>query len=184
MILENMLDPHGYARLCIADYHLEYPIPHPKVKGYTRCELFYNAGIVEDLRTELEVEPGDFHPFPGLELRYNGHYEPEMSLWLIQGSIENLARIWAAFHATLVEGPSGGDDDSFDYWPAAVDMLITFAHDLVELDPSYKAALADDLRTLEHRTIANAGKNWEDWDPQWEAIHAFAGIDPATAPDS
>jgi len=173
MILDNSLEAHGYARIILCDYHKEYPIPHPKLRGHTVVDLIYNADEVQEVQTFLGMpKPDELEPFDGLDIRYNGYYGPGMSIWLIQGSLENLIAIFYDFARTLKEGPIGGDDDSYDYWPNAMEMLLTFAMDLEELTDD-KGPWADELVTIMHRTIHNREDDPE-WSHLWDSINAFA----------
>jgi hypothetical protein len=176
MILENAIDQHGYARLILCDAHGEYPIPVPKTQGHTRVSVIYNAFEVQELRERLGRKNEDFEPFIGLDHAYNGYYDPNMDVWLIQGSVRDLTTIYHHFAMLLEEGPTGSDDDCYDYWPNAMDMLMVFARDMAELTGD-KGPWGDYLLTAMHKTIANRGDD-EEWNILWDDIRDFTGTHP------
>jgi hypothetical protein len=59
-----------------------------------------------------------------------------MTLWIIQGNLGELCALQMEFAQMLMGGPRGGDDDTFDYWPNAFEMLITLTEDLIALGAS------------------------------------------------
>jgi len=77
----------------------------------------------------------------------------------------------------LEAGPScHSDDDCFDYWPGAMDMLIAFAKDLKELtnnDPTW----GDYLLTAMSKAVAKCG-DVEDWHPIWDEIRTITHTHP------
>jgi len=175
MILEDSRTEHGYARLILVDAHREYHIPHPSSKRHTKVELIYDSFEVGEVRSFLGFRD-DFEPFPGLDVAYNGYYGPDMSIWLLQGSVEDLGTIYHHFALSLEQGPSGGDDDCYDYWPGAMDMLIAFAKDMKKLtddDPTW----GDYLLTAMSKTVARFGDDPE-WNVLWDEIRTVTNTHP------
>jgi hypothetical protein len=182
MIQENALDLHGYATLILCDGHGEYPLPHPKGSlSHYRVELFYDAFEVDRLREHLDLTNAydeSFAPFPGLQAKYNGHYEPGHDIWMLRGDVAYLMGVYHAYALIVEEGPScHSDDDCFDYWPSAMDMLIVLAKDIAELAPDTRPTLGDYLITAMSKTTAKCG-DVEDWHPIWDEIRTFTNTHP------
>jgi hypothetical protein len=136
VILENSLERHGYARLLIADYHLEYPL---EAQSGARVELVWHpfeiGQVIEGLHghyNEDVVQKFEEEMFGPLEQLYGHDYEAGMNLWLVQGSVGQLTAV-AGHHAHALMGGSSGDDDTFDYWPNAFEMLQEMATDVIRL---------------------------------------------------
>lgn len=153
MILENYNDPEhpvitndrDWAALLIADYHGEYPL-----EGDARVRILWDPFNIEwafkilhgkekekIAERDTSVVDGITETLFGpLETKYNGYYDPRMNLWLLQGSKGQLTSVFDNLAQTLMGGPGGADDDTFDYWPNAFDMLVALAHDLIDLGVS------------------------------------------------
>jgi hypothetical protein len=170
MILQDVLERYGYAQLLIADYHLEYPLePHPN----TRVDLVWQPGSVENIGYLLDPEQDAMAVddkvkafeevmFGPLIEKYGMHYEPGMNLWLLQGSLSGLAGVFDR-HAQNLMGGSGGDDDTFDYWPNAFEMLMMMAQDLIDLGHKSPQYLIGQVERVITSAIAVNGplKEWE-----------------------
>lgn len=61
----------------------------------------------------------------------------------ISGTDAEHRHLWDTLADGIEDGPQGADDDTFDYWPAAVDALEVYAKDMysVTKDPHYMARL-------------------------------------------
>lgn len=182
MILENSIDLHGYATLIVCDGHGEYPLPSlPDYPSHYRTEVIYSSFEVDNLREHLglgNVNREPFAPLPGMQTKYNGYYEPGMDVWMLRGSIDYLMSVYHAYATIVQEGPScHSDDDCFDYWPSAMDILIVLAKDIAALEPNTKPALGDYLLSAMSKTTAKCG-DVEDWHPIWDEIRTYTNTHP------
>jgi hypothetical protein len=82
--------------------------------------------------------------FPGLrnkmwEGKVNDDYNndpdamEQMNLWVVQAQGPDLLRIWRDLFSSEADGPQGGDDTTFDYWPSAWGVVLHMAEDLIAL---------------------------------------------------
>jgi len=136
VILENNPE-FSYAVLLVADACTEYPLAKP-------AHIVWDPHHVGDVMRALDIKDIDMNLtermlFRGLDKRYNGYYQDSMYLWRIQGGPTELAFVYHDLAQQLMGGPRGADDDTFDYWPNAFDMLYVLAQDLIALDhhPDY-----------------------------------------------
>jgi hypothetical protein len=58
-------------------------------------------------------------------------------LFLVSGKIEDHKSLFCEMVQELIEGPQGADDDTFDYWPGAMETLEMYAKELFELSNDY-----------------------------------------------
>jgi hypothetical protein len=171
MILEKypQVGSLQYATLLIADYHLEYPLEGP---DGARIELLWHPFQLAETATRLGVE-GESDVFveeitrkmfPNLEAEYNGHYDQSMNLWHVQGKPGELLAVFNDLAQALMGGPVGADDDTYDYWPGAFDMLITMAEDLITLEAAAGSDwISNQVRRVVWSAIAVQGppEKWE-----------------------
>lgn len=133
MILET--NPNfTYHVLLVVDYHREYTLIEP-------AEVIWDHHLIEETMRAFDVTDVDLNMtramlFRDLPRRYNGAYDTGdvVTLIRIQGDVNALARVYEDLAQQLMGGPRGADDDTFDYWPNAFDMLYVLAQDLVSLD--------------------------------------------------
>lgn len=130
-------DPNGsYHTLIVADYHMEYPL-----QGVAR--IMWDPDAIEEVMTALNVTDVNLNMtcsmlFGDLPRRYNGGYPTNdgATLYRIHGTYAELNRVYDDLAQQLMGGPRGADDDTFDYWPNAFDMLFVLAQDLIKLSSS------------------------------------------------
>lgn len=177
MILENNLKTptFGYARLLIADYHLEYPF-EPTTKAHV--ELIWTPGELDSVLENIHGHPNEDliekfaeAAFGPLEQLYGMHYQTGMNLWLLQGDLGGLMSVWER-HAQNLMGGSGGDDDTYDYWPNAFEMLMELTADLIRLDFRNPDYLIGKVQRVVLSAIALNGPPAE-----WEAEDILTSVD-------
>jgi hypothetical protein len=147
MILENTIEKWGYASLLVADYHLEYPLSNPATIVWNPHDLHTISYILRNGNEEVDYDEIAKGLFRGLDKRYNGYWDPHMCLWQIRGSMTEIYTVFSDLAKQLMGGPQGADDDTFDYWPNAYEMLIVLAKDLIELGYHYPKGV---LATVDH----------------------------------
>jgi hypothetical protein len=133
MILET--NPNfSYHVLLVVDYHREYPLVEP-------AEILWDHDHLEDAMRAFNVTDVDLNMvramiFKDLPRRYNGAYDTGdiVTMYRIQGDVATIQRVYEDLAQQLMGGPRGADDDTFDYWPNAFDMLYVLAQDLINLD--------------------------------------------------
>jgi hypothetical protein len=123
----------NYHVLLVADYHQEYALAAP-------AEVLWDPNLIEGVMTALNVTDIDLNMtssmlFGDLPRRYNGGYPTNDSATIIriQGDFATLNRVYEDLAQQLMGGPRGADDDTFDYWPNAFDILYVLAQDLINL---------------------------------------------------
>ena len=57
-------------------------------------------------------------------------------LYLVSGKVQQHINLLKDFYAAIKDGPRGGDDDYYDYWPGAVEMFVDYARDLANWNKS------------------------------------------------
>jgi len=139
MILEHNTE-YGYASLLVCDYHGEYPL-----QGVARC--IYDPYEVDQVMQALNVTDVNLTMttsmvFKDLSSRYNGYYDDHARLMLVRGNPQQINQVYEDLASQLMGGPRGADDDTFDYWPGAFDMLYVMAQDLIAIGhhPDYTFA--------------------------------------------
>lgn len=133
MIIEDRIEEFNYAVLLVADYHAEYPLSG-------KAQVIWDPNAIEAVMGLLNVTDVDLTMtcamiFKDLPSRYNGGYDHNdtMMLYRIQGNMSELTLVYQDLAQQLMGGPRGADDDTFDYWPNAFDMLYVLAQDLITL---------------------------------------------------
>lgn len=157
MIIENSLEKHGYAKLLIQDYHLEYPLQEPARVVWDPFEL---ETVAEALQPGINFQ--NTVATAGRTI-FGNDYDPQANLWLIQGNLEQLMRVYDAHAQALMGGPAGGDDDTFDYWPGAFEMLYDLGADLLRLGFNYPEHLIAKVERVIKSAEATHGplEQWE-----------------------
>lgn len=168
-----------YYVLYLTEYHGEYPIDADiyrtplKTNGFSaRVECIWNGfevgeaarafGGDEDSITSSDDDKMEPMLFP--DLRKTPEDPAIGHIYRLQGDLTQLNDIFTRYLREVGNGPSGGDDDTFDYWPSAFEMLWAFAKDLDKINGN-KAA-TDDVRAA-FRKILKKGNNLEWAEDEW-----------------
>jgi len=133
MIIEDRIKEFNYATILVADYHREYPL-----NGV--AQVIWDPDSIEAVQAALNITDIDLTMtcamlFRDLPSRYNGGYDHNdaIMLYRIKGSASEIDAVYQDLAQQLMGGPRGADDDTFDYWPNAFDMLYVMAQDLIKL---------------------------------------------------
>jgi hypothetical protein len=174
---------HAYDTLWIRDYHTEYPLPDlstiPRTHDgfYARIHCIYSEYNLEDLLTHDELMPGrggyiggdhpimqiiiDALPDELCDIWYDEGRKVKQSpghVWELHGDQSQLVYIFRAFTSSIFSRETGGDDDTFDYWPNAVDMSQQMARDLDTMYSNGTTTYYDELRNAYLAYIATHGR--------------------------
>jgi hypothetical protein len=122
--------------LHIADMHGEYVLPTdaPKTEeGFrARISCVINYSALEELMGEEETTEYLLH----MPKKLQDVYGSEMvDVWSLAGSYNQLLWVFNEFAHSLFANETGGDDDTFDYWPSAMTVAWQIACDLDEAVP-------------------------------------------------
>lgn len=109
-------------------------------KGFARS--FLTIDFYHMHQAGLEVNP-QWNTLLGDQFSYLEYTDG--CLYTVSGDMQAHAALFLEFFHDLVKGPQGGDDDTFDYWPGAVDMFIQYAADLTDLGNDSVLALCREL---------------------------------------
>jgi hypothetical protein len=162
MIIEDRIKEFNYASILVADYHQEYPLG-----GI--AQVIWDPNAIEEVMRALRVTDVDLTMtcamlFRDLPSRYNGGYDHNdtMLLYRIKGSPDKIEEVFQDLAQQLMGGPRGADDDTFDYWPNAFDMLYVMAQDLIALTDHPRWILDTVVRVIDS-AIALQGplSEWE-----------------------
>lgn len=140
MILNDHLKEWGYATVLVCDIHKEYPLTAPAIVVWDPNEL---SALCE----ALNVSDYPVHQFADHVLK--GHvegFDDWASVWMIRGSLDKIHAVFDHLAQDLMGGPRGADDDTYDYWPNAFEMLVSIAKDLIKLgdgNPDYIIGTVD-----------------------------------------
>lgn len=162
MIIEDRVKEYNYATLLVADYHQEYPL-----QGC--AQVIWDPAAIESVQAALNITDIDLTMtcamlFRDLPSRYNGGYDHNDSIMLyrIKGNLNQIEEVFTDLAQQLMGGPRGADDDTFDYWPNAFDMLYVMAQDLIALTDHPRWILDTVVRVIDS-AIALQGplSEWE-----------------------
>ena len=133
MIHQQGIEGNDYHGVLLYDLHSSYtemfqdPTWRP---GFARSFTVVDFWQVDETGGFVTVKADK------LIAEYNGFIDPQLgfgSLYSVHGSIADHRKLFTEFATACNEGPIGGDDDTFDYWPSAMDMLEVYARDLAKL---------------------------------------------------
>lgn len=116
--------------LLLGDHNGEYAIPKTPGGAYNIEEIF-NRFDLENIFGEEAVE--ELLKHVPEELNEDFSY-----IWLVEGMYSQLLVTFNAFCRKVMADKTGGDDDTFDYWPSAMHVLQQFANDLDKINPDNK----------------------------------------------
>jgi hypothetical protein len=162
MIIEDRVKEYNYATILVADYHQEYPLG-----GI--AQVIWDPNAIEEVMRLLNVTDIDLTMtcamlFRDLPARYNGGYDHNDSILLyrIKGTVAKIEEVFQDLALQLMGGPRGADDDTYDYWPNAFDMLYVMAQDLIALSDHPRYVLDTVVRVIDS-AIALTGplSEWE-----------------------
>lgn len=130
---------------------------HGYARSYVVADLFHGteAGIKYDISQLPGYITDHVNTFTG---DVDGGY-----IFTVHGELDDHKKLFDEMADELQEGPQGGDDDVYDYWPGAIDCLEDYARELYELskDDHYKRRMLDiNSRNLE--VDEWEGVNWPD----------------------
>lgn len=80
-------------------------------------------------------------------------------LFFLSGAIDDHRRLFNEMFTELLPGPQGGDDDTFDYWPGAVETLFLYAKELYGLTGHSHYKVSMGRLAVRNRTV-----------PEWEEV--------------
>lgn len=140
MILPNYMD------IVLYNYHGEYlsvlhnPAWVPeRARAFIACNL--NAMEDADLKLDLNTLPDVIRPL--WDAFNTGAEIPGGYIITVHGTPKEHRVLFDLMLEDLMPGPQGADDDTFDYWPGAVETLELYAHQLWDIthDSHYKVAM-------------------------------------------
>lgn len=162
-------DEPTHFTLLLPDYHLEYPLDgHEHAQGMPSISLIWqpfnlqqrleangihdSEEIIHDLATKL-------FPWPHFD------HLAGVNVWQVHGTESAIGHLIAYLAQILMGGPAGGDDDTYDYWPGAFEMLAELVRDYVNITTSIYSAdyYIGHLERVVTSAIACCGP-LEDWE--------------------
>jgi hypothetical protein len=160
MILDNHLTDWHYATVLVCDIHKEYPLAAP-------ATVLWDPNELNGLCEAFNVSDKPVHDFADTVLKPHVEgFDDWASVWRIRGDLNTIRSVFDQLAQDLMGGPRGADDDTFDYWPNAFDMLISMAKDLITLYREYdrdQSYLIDTVDRVIQSAIALNGplEEWE-----------------------
>lgn len=157
---EQVVGGSGRYRLLITDNHTEYPLPDPETIGKLDCMYEPKMTIVVDQYMLEELTGDDRLVARLIEALPEGVDKGGIGyLWAIDATEAQIKAIFAAFMDSIFARETGGDDDTFDYWPNAIDMAQQIALDLDTINDANNARA--ELRTRYLAFIKQFGRVME-----------------------
>ena len=181
MILNDHLREWGYATVLVCDIHKEYPLTAP-------ATVLWDPNDLTSLCEALNVSDAPVHQFADQVLK--GHvegFDNWASIWQIRGNLDQIQAVFLQLAQDLMGGPRGADDDTYDYWPNAFEMLVSIAKDLINLsDKVSNDYIIGTVDRVIRSALALCGplEEWEA-DEMPKALHELRVLDEAkefTAP--
>lgn len=128
MIANNCLR-YNYVELLICDYHKEYALPDiPELRVETIYDPYALSDLLNDNDATLEAL---FNAFPQ-ELK-DEMGDEHNTIYKTHGSYALHLEMLHQFTKQIFLSATGGDDDTFDYWPTAIGIARQLAKDLDEI---------------------------------------------------
>lgn len=123
--------------LLIPDMHCEYPLDGNQSRRHMpELDLIWNPWNLQ-MRLEANGIPDSeeiihdlackLFPYPHFD------HDAAVNIWQVRGSVGEIGNLILYFSQMLMGGPLGGDDDTFDYWPNAFEMLIELVRDYLTI---------------------------------------------------
>lgn len=79
------------------------------------------------------------------------------NLFFVSGTVQDHVALCNEFFQSLKDGPHGGDDDTYDYWPAATEMFEDYCRDIANWNKSILALC---------RELGRNNQNVDEWEEQ------------------
>lgn len=154
-----MNDDETHHQIVLYEYFGEYlsMLHNPTWRpGYARSFVVLDFGQFEDLGIPVKIAEEIIGYLPShVQDMYEEFSDGEMAggyVFLVSGKIDDHRKLFLEMMKELYPGPQGGDDDTYDYWPGAMETFEIYALQLYELtkDLRYLQALADTAHLCRH----------------------------------
>lgn len=142
------------------DYHAEYLgqlYDRGWRPGFARCFVILDLDLAEEAGIKVDLSELPHVQEAANIYGFGGH------VILVTGDLDAHKSLFCEMVQELIEGPQGADDDTFDYWPGAMETLEMYAKELFELsnDYFYYEQLVE---------VATKNKDVPEWDEESQRI--------------
>lgn len=132
MIVHNC-PQYNYVDMLICDGHREYDLP--AISGLRIDTIFAPFELSALLNDADEPITALFNAFPK-ELQNEMQGNVFTTVYKTHGSFDAHVQLLREFTKVVFTDETGGDDDTYDYWPTAIGMCRSIATDLDKLRPA------------------------------------------------
>jgi hypothetical protein len=138
-----------YLDVTLYEYHGEYlsVLHNPTYRpGFARSFMAVDLSHASDIGLAVDTTDLPAHIREAISVYGNGNGEYLGGyIFLVSGEAAGHKALFTELWQEVMDGPQGGDDDVFDYWPGAVDCVFMYAKLLWDLlgDTYYKERMVE-----------------------------------------